>query len=338
MNAIWLKGPILIRLRWILALSWAALAIPTTAGVSDTSLAFFVNGPDAHDYGLLTVLPPSFGTGEFTLGLWIRPDNSFPVGPTCCADQLINWSNADEEPYSSNTWWFEGNFLLDGHNNDNFGLGTFSLQFYGGGRVRWLFGDGGEPGPGGHWSVGAFPATNAPSLLDGEWHQITLVRRWAGATSADLELWIDGVLIATETSTERADMRTFWDAWSGFPPGQEGWFFGAEKQAAIGVLSQYEDYKGPIDEFHFWDRARSAAEIVTNWNQPVAPGALGLVGSFRFNEGSGTTTCDDLAAGRCMNLFQMQPGYWSTATPPIVSIFADGFESGDLSAWSSSSQ
>lgn len=292
------------------------LATPVSAG----SLFFVQNDPGDHEYGQQVLLPPGFGEGEFTFELWIKPDDSFPVGPTTdgTAGQLINWSDADEVPYSSGSWWFEGNFLIDGHNNASFHDGTFSLQFYGGGRVRWLFGDGAVAGPGGHWSVGAFPAASTPSLLDGLWHQLTLVRRWSGASDADLELWIDGALVATETSPVRTDMRGWWDAWPGFPSGQQGWFYGAEKQAAIGVLPQYEDFKGNMDEMRFWSRAKSPAEIAADYQKPVSGNEPGLVGYFALSEESGTATCDDLDPSRCIQLVNVPPQIWSTEDAPLL--------------------
>ena len=284
------------------------------------SLLFDDNAASQHEYGQQLTIPSGFGEAEFTLELWIRLDDSFPVGRTgCCAQQLVNWSDADNAPYSGCCWWYEGNFLLDGHNNSSFDQGTFSLQFYGGGRLRWLFGDGVFAGPGGHWSVGAFPATSTPSLLDGAWHQVTCVRRFVGTSSADLELWIDGVLIDTETTPVRANMRTWWDSWGGpvpFPAGQEGWFWGAEKQAAIGVLSQYEDYKGLVDEVRFWSRAKSAGEIGSDWALPVEGTEPGLVGWLRFDEGLGSSTCDTLVPARCIDLFLFDAGNWSASDAP----------------------
>lgn len=320
---------------WLL-LSLAALVILPASAWAQGSIAFFVNDPADYDYGLQLAIPAGFGEGEFTFELWIRPDDSFPFGSTLGGlGQLTNWSDADNEPYSTGDWWFEGNFLLDGHNNGSgFNEGTFSLQLYGSGRLRWLFGDGASAGPGGHWSVGAFPAATAPPVVDGSWHQVTLVRRWAGATDADLELWIDGSLIDTETSPVRTDMRFWWDAWPGFPAGQEGWFWGVEKQAAIGVLSQYEDYKGPVDEVRFWSRAKTAQEIVDSWAEPVSGGETGLVGWFRLNEGSGSASCSEITGTDCIDVINPKPGFWSTEEAPLADlIFTDGFESGDFSAW-----
>jgi hypothetical protein len=310
----------------------ALLASAAVPGQSTRSLAFFLNDPNDYDHGRQLVLPPGFGAGPFTLELWIRPDESFPVGPTTSgAGQRTNWSDADHEPYSSCCWWYEGNFLLDGHNNGDFSEGTFSLQFYGGGRLRWLVGDGGSPGEGDVRSVGAYPASSTASLLDGNWHRVALVRRWTGTSGARLELWLDGARVATETTPLRTDLTAWWGDWSAFPAGQEGWFWGAEKQAAIGVLPQYEDYKGPLDELRFFARALAPAELAAG-----ACAAFGAVGRFAIEEGAGNSTCDGLDSGRCIALVDMKPGFWSTASaPPCASPFASGFETADFAGWSS---
>ena len=118
----------------------AAVLAGLGAAARADSIEFFITAEsEAYDYGEQTTLPEGFGDGEFTLELWIRPNDSFPVGTTLpqgSAAQRTNWSDTDNMPLSSSSWWFEGNFLLDGHNNSNFTAGTFSLQFYGGGRLR----------------------------------------------------------------------------------------------------------------------------------------------------------------------------------------------------------
>jgi hypothetical protein len=281
-------------------------------GVTAGALYFGVNGAQDHDYGQLTRLPAGFGSGELTVELWIRPDNSFGTG-SCASGtsaQLTEWCTQDRQPYVAPDWWYRGNFLLDGHNNSSFGAGTFSLQFYGGGRVRWLFGDGFDPGDNGHWSVGVYPASGTPSLLDGRWHHLAMVRRWQGASSSALELWIDGALIDTELSPGRTDMTQWWSSWSGYPQNQEGWFFGAEKQAAIRYLPQYEDYKGEITELRLYARAKSAPELMIGWQNAVSASTPGLVAWYRFSEGSGTRACDALDGGGCMQLYRLVPGAW----------------------------
>lgn len=284
------------------------------------SIEFFVNDARAYDYGDQTNIPPGFGEGEFTLELWLKLNNNFPVGPvTGGTDERINWAEEDNAPYSSNSWWFDGNFLLDGHNNRVWSQGTFDLQFYGGGRLRWLFGDGSQAPGGGVWSVGAYPATLTPSLLDEQWHQVTLVRRWSGQTDSQLELWIDGRLVDTETTPVRTNMRQWWTTWSGFPANQEGWFWGAEKQAAIGLFPQYEDYKGLIDELRFWSRAKSPAEIRDNYAAPLTGSEPGLVGLYSFGEAQGLSVCDALDPDRCIFLQDPFTGTWNAENAPLAS-------------------
>lgn len=299
----------------------AGALLSTVAYAVPGSLEFFVNNSGAgnYDHGEQVDIPDGFGSGEFTLEIWIKPNDSFPVGPTGGGgNKRDNWTSEDVAPYSSGSWWFNGNFLLDGHNNNTFRNGTFSLQFYGGGRVRWLFGDGSSSIPsGGLWSIGAYPATGTASLLDGNWHHLTLVRRWAATSSAQLELWIDGALIDTETSDVRTDMTTWWNNWAGFPSNQAGWFWAAEKQAAIGSLSQWEDYKGLVDEVRFWSRAKSSAEIVAGYANPVTGGEPGLVGYFAFEEGAGNSSCDGLSPTRCIALNNSFPGTWNTENAPL---------------------
>jgi len=293
-------------------------ATPADAG----SLSFVENAPNEHDYARLLDLPSSFGQGEFTLEIWIRPDASYPVGPIVenTPDQLIRWSTSDEAPYSSPSWWYRGNFLLDGHNNNAFEQGTFSLQMYAGGRVRWLFGDGTYAGEGGHFAVEAHPGDTTQSLLDGDWHLVTLVRRWTGSSGARLELWVDGSAVAIESTPVRTDMRTFWESWNGFPASGRGWYLGSEKQAAVGSLSQYEDYKGLVAGLRFWSVARGPVAIGRSPDTQLTGSELGLVGWYRFDEGAGSTTCDALAPTDCMELVST-PAPWSTGSPtPVVPV------------------
>src|SRR5258707_10252065 len=150
------------------------------------ALRFLKSEPNRFDFADQRVLPPAFGAREFTFELWIRPDASFPVGSTDrgTLNQLVAWSNADIAPYSAGNCWFSGNFLLDGHTRpdgftpDKTREGTCSLQFYGGGRLRWMFADDTDRVPVGKvWSVQAYPGASTPSLLDNKWHNINWVRR-----------------------------------------------------------------------------------------------------------------------------------------------------------------
>jgi chitodextrinase len=306
---------------WTRALG--AAAVLCASEIDAGSLDWKPSSSGTFDYGQLENLPANFGTGEFTLELWIRPNTSFSVGPTNSgAEQLSNWSSEDLAPYSSNEWWYHGNFLLDGHNNagSNFQNGTFSLQLYGGGRVRWLFGDGESNGQAGSlWAVQASPATSTPSLLDGAWHFIALVRRFTGSTQSTLELWVDGALVDTQVSSARTNMATaYWNNWTGFAANQRGWFWGSEKLAAIGDAPQWEDYKGLLDEVRFWSRAKNTSELgPVQFANPVTGSETGLVGWYDFNEGAGASTCSSIVASQCISLVRATND-WNAGEAPTT--------------------
>jgi len=273
------------------------------------------------------MLPPSFGRGEFSFEVWIKPDDSFPTGFTDrgTINQLVAWSNADPAPYSAANWWFSGNFLLDGHTRpdgfttDKTREGTFSLQFYGGGRLRWMFADSGDVAPVGKvWAVEAYPAATTPSLLDGQWHNVNCVRRWAGETASQLELWIDGKMIAKQIIPLRTNMRQFWDHLP-HPRNPEyvgGWCWGSEVMTAWNYyFTQYEDYKGLVSEIRFWDRARPSVEIEAQWSARVNGKESGLVGYFPLDENRGTLASDRIDAKRFISLHNTAAENWSSDNP-----------------------
>jgi hypothetical protein len=309
----------------ILIAAWGSVA-PAEA----SSIRFLPNEPRQYDFGDQKQLPPTFGAGEFTFELWIKPDASFPVGETDrgTIGQLTNWSEYDFRPYSRGSWWHSGNWLLDGHtrprgfDDQDTREGTFSLQFYGGGRLRWMFADDARVIPVGKvWTVQAAPASRTASLLDGNWHHIACVRRWVGEKDAQLELWIDGKLIAETVIPQRINMRQFWDSLPHPDDPKElgGWAWGSEVMVAWNFyFTQYEDYKGLMDEMRFWDRAKSVEELSTSWNRAVTGKEPGLVGWFPFSEGSGTVARDALDPSRTIVLHRLRPESWSTENAPMV--------------------
>lgn len=307
-------------------LAIATLLLLCASAAPAASLRFVENPPQQFDFVDIPRLPADFGRGEFTFEIWLKPDDSHAVGSTWRASkmQLANWSDADPKPYSDPGWWLTGNFLLDGHTRPQGFLGgatregTFSLQFHGGGRLRWMFADGDLDVPGKVWAVQAWPASAAPSLLDGRWHHVAAVRRWRAPEGATLELWIDGAEIARTDIPGRVDMRRWWDhlAHPDDPPELGGWALGAEVMTAWDyVFNQYEDYKGLVDDLRLWTRALSPGEIAAAAaTRPV--GEDGLAAHFRFDEGAGDTIADRVDPSLQLRIHRATPRTWAVDSSP----------------------
>lgn len=300
----------------------------SSAPASAGSLNFTSSLPMQYEFADQAKLPEGFGAGEFTLELWIKPDHTAPVGETWRGsyDQIRNWSDSDRKPYSSHGWWLAGNWLLDGHTRpDGFDSqhtreGTFSLQIYGGGRVRWTFADADLDIPGKVYAVQAYPASSVPSLLDGEWHHIACVRRWAEDGGAVLELWVDGNLIAETAIPERTDMTQYWQQLPHprNPKEYGGWAWGAEVMTAWKqVFTQYEDYKGLMDELRFWNRALSHEELATNWRRAVKGDEEGLSGWYDFEKKRRNAFHDRLNPEHRIELHHFRKSNFSRERAPV---------------------
>jgi hypothetical protein len=319
--------------RTLAAIGFAATASMMAAQPADAgSLRFTANEPREYEFADIHRLHPEFGKGEFSFEIWVKPDTSFPVGSTRrgTSDQLINWSDADPRPYADHGWWLAGNWLIDGHtrpegfDGGDTREGTFSLQFYGGGRLRWMFADKKEGMPPGMvWTVQATPAESTPSLLDGNWHHVVAVRRWREPSGATLELWINGALIGSTDIPDRINMRRFWDnlAHPGDPAELGGWALGAEVMTAWNYeFSQYEDYKGLVDDIRMWGKALTPEQIKRLATGARPASKRGLLSHFSFDEGSGTVTRDRLDSNLTINLHRWSNENWSKENSPASSL------------------
>lgn len=308
--------------RLMLGASLALLAAPASA----SSLHFTESRPTHYEFGDLPRIPDGFGHGEFALELWIKPDSSFPVGPVFppTFDQLRNWSDRDPEPYSGPMWWVAGNWLLDGFSRPggygpgNPREGSIGIQLYGGGRIRFTFADKSEGMPkGGVYAVQAWPASGAPSMLDGKWHHIVAQRRWRDAGGATLELWVDGKRIGATDIPDRTDMRRYWDAPAhpGDPRELGGWALGSEVMTAWQyAVTQFEDYKGGLDNLRFWNEALSEERIAllaTGVSATDRPAAW-----FAFDEGRGKSTASSVDPKLRIELHRFEKGNWSAEDGP----------------------
>jgi hypothetical protein len=274
------------------------------------------NAASQHDYILQETLPVGWGDDEWELECWVRLDNSFPVGATTddTPGQLTNWAQEDATPLSSSSWWYKGNFLLDGFNNNTIRNGSIGLQVYGAGRIRATIGDG-VARTGDVLPIQAAVTANTPSLLDALWHKLHLCRRRNGSGSL-YELRIDRTLVASNTSAVFPTFyTTWWGSWAGFL--EAGFIWGAEKQAAFlnNGMTQYEDFKGWIKDIVLREGARSGIEIEATWNRRVQPTDPGVVGLYRFSEGSGTTVDNAASGSSTTDLEFVRNVTWSTQSP-----------------------
>ncbi|WYM00653.1 MAG: Calx-beta domain-containing protein [Gloeotrichia echinulata CP02] len=62
------------------------------------------------------------------------------------------------------------------------------------------------------------------------------------------------------------------------------------------------NWNGSMDEVRIWNTARTASEIVNNFNQSVAPNSTGLVAYYQFNERTGSISADATINGRTASL------------------------------------
>lgn len=261
------------------------------------SLRFYSPTGGADDFAQFLTVPNGFGNGEFTHGFYARLDDVGQVPGT----GVGNWWNGNQAPQTGGqNGWFRGNFLYDGHNNNNVSNGTFSFQVVNSGNsLRWTFGDGAAAAAK-TWLMHA--CQGGSGLLDGEWHWIEVVRRFDGGSGSILELWIDNVLVDTDTSTARTAMyTTYWDDWAGYA--QNGWMLGAEKISAGGG-TEWEKYAGDQTEICFWTRAKTEAELESP-DPADRFSSTNLVARFRMQEPVAGEITDTLASGV---VIEMAPG------------------------------
>lgn len=267
------------------------------------------NGADPQgEYGSITTIPDGFGDGEFTFVVWVLLNTAYPTGTTA-NDVWNNWATDDPQPNTGGWEWYNANWLIDGHNNTTTNNGSFDLNFYGGGRPRWILGDGTN-----FTGVQTYPASGVASLLDDAWHAIFCIRRFSGASDSDLELWVDTTSYGSETVTNRVNLATsYWDSWTGFPANQDGFWFGEEKLSALGLGGKVPDFKGWVGPMGFYNVAMDSAERAAVIADGIQPSQNGYLDHWNFIEGSGSTATS--ANALTMNLYNGLQNQWSSETP-----------------------
>jgi hypothetical protein len=81
----------------------------------------------------------------------------------------------------------------------------------------------------------------------------------------------------------------------------------------IGRVDNY--FNGDMDEVRLWNIVRTPAQILADMNRSIAANTSGLVGYYKFSEGSGTTTADATAGART-GTFVNGPT-WTVSSAPV---------------------
>jgi len=321
------------------------LAASAAAQLSQAAVRFYGTGvapPGQQDRILLPIddnVPGAggstamdLGAGDFTLELWVR--GRLADNPT---------TNAGGDVELADYTWIDGNIVLD----RDIWCGSerkFGVSFAGG-LVRFGTAPGDSGGPD-DWNT----IEGSTPVLDDTWHHVAVVRQ---AASGRKRIYVDGALdFESAAGASTADL-SYPDNGIVVTPGQcnpgqltpYGWYLvvAAEKHDAGAA---YPSFNGFVDELRAWASARTAAQLAATYRRVLNAASPGLVGAYRFEEGSGTAVASSsLAAAPTGSLIAGTAGNgeWVARagdpanTAPLLDLpFADSFELGDFSVWSAS--
>lgn len=262
--------------------SVAFAAAPSAAQDSAFALRFYGTGvapPGQQDRaripidddapGLDASTPCDVGAAGFTIDFWIRGS----LASNATAD-----SGGDNE--SLDLRWINGNIVVDrdifGGSQRDWGISIA------GGFVRFGVGRGDS----GVHSENTIEGNI--NVLNGAWHHVACTRDF---TAGQLRIFVDGLLdFAGGANVNRANLSYPND---GAPGALSPWgpyiVLAAEKHDAG---PGFPSFNGFMDEFRVWNVALSQSQILSRFDRVLAPGsalAAGLVGSYRFEEGSDTS-------------------------------------------------
>lgn len=227
-------------------------------------------GPDAS-------APCDLGAGSFTIELWLRGT---------LADN--NSSNAGGDVETFDDAWIYGNVIVD---RDIWGGGAAGERKWGvsiaGGFIRF--------GTSAGDALGDLKNTIEGSInvLDGNWHHVAVVR---DAITGRKHIFVDGRLDFSSSPGVSNNDISYPN--NGAPGQNSPWgpyiVLAAEKHDAG---SSFPSFNGYMDEVRFWTVARTQREIFDTYDRVIPNNTPGLVGYYRFEEGSGTSVVDSSAAG-----------------------------------------
>ena len=109
-----------------------------------------------------------------------------------------------------------------------------------------------------------FLAGAANGVTDGNWHHIIMTRKRANALAGYVDGQLKGTIAAADSDLPNLGGPVY-----------------------FGSLANLGEYTiGELDEIAIWNRALSASEISTNWGLPIATNAPGLLGYWKFDDGT----------------------------------------------------
>ena len=259
-----LSQPHLLALIVLCCTILVALSSPASAG----SLRFYGNIGEADR--LTVPLDPNtqadVGAGDFTLEVWLRGElvDNLNTIPVAC-------DRADG--------WLTGAVVLD---RDRRGIGRkFGLSLD---RGRASFGVSTVDA-----NTGATVCSpTSDQLLDGQWHHLVAQRN---ATAGRLELFVDGRLSASRTSTLTLGDLSFPDGGAvGQPATDSLLMLGGSKSSGV----ELDSFSGSVDEL----RVSSGLRYNAGFVRPTKPFALDAdtKALFHLDDASGLTALDDSGA------------------------------------------
>lgn len=227
-------------------------------------------GPDAS-------APCDIGATSFTIEFWLRG--------TLAAN---NSGNAGGDVETSDDAWIYGNVVVD---RDIWGGGQPGERKWGislaGGFVRFGTSAGEQAGDSKNTIEGSI------NVLDNQWHHVACVR---DAVTGRKHIFVDGILDFSSSADVSNNDISYPN--NGAPGQQTPWgpyiVLAAEKHDAG---SSFPSFNGWMDEVRFWSTARTQRQIFDTFDRVILASSPGLVGYYRFEEGSGASVADSSAAG-----------------------------------------
>ncbi len=270
---------------WALGLACLVNARATFGQASQFALRFYGTGTAQQDRVRIPIddnapgadasAPCDVGAGSFTVECWLRGN---------LADNGSGNSGGDGDYQDFR--WINGNIIVD---RDIFGASSRDWGIsIAGGLVQ--FGTGrADANP----LDGENTIEGNVIVLDGNWHHVACVR---DAATGGKRIYIDGILDFESAANRSRDDISYPNGGDPAPVTPWGPYIvlAAEKHDAG---SSYPSFNGFMDELRIWSVPRTQADLLATYNRVAAYNAPGLVGYYRFEEGSGTTINDSSATG-----------------------------------------